>query len=160
MDVCLSICMEKLCQCRHRKRRYAYRTTWSNYYIAPRKCKRQWGQLLLMATPRQTSISYYSLTNFNEETVLIAFYNELFSSVLSIPKHNVLIIGGYMNAWIGKNVNNKFSLHNSSNRNGEHLTENKWTCFITKFQKRKGKLWTYTYINNANSQIDYILINK
>ena len=34
---------------------------------------------------------------------------------------------------IGKNVNNKFSLHNSSNRNGEHLTdftlENRLTCW-------------------------------
>ena len=37
--------------------------------------------------------------------------------VRSFSKHNVLIIGGDMNAQIGKNVNNKFSLHNPSNRN-------------------------------------------
>ena len=65
-----------------------------------------------------------------------------------------------MNAQIGKNVNNEFSLHNSSNKNGEHLTdfmpENRLTCLNTKFQK----LWTYTYANNAKVQIDYILINK
>ena len=52
-----------------------------------------------------------------------------------------------MNAQIGKNVNHKFSLHNSSNRNGEHLIdftlENRLTCFNTKFHKREGKLWTY-----------------
>ena len=30
----------------------------------------------------------------------------------------------------------------------------------TKFKKRKGKLWTYSYPNNAKAQIDYILINK
>ena len=46
-----------------------------------------------------------------------------------------------MNAQIGKNVNNKFILHNSSNRNGEHLTdftrENKLTYLNTKFPKRK-----------------------
>ena len=69
-----------------------------------------------------------------------------------------------MNAQIGKNVNNKFSLHNSSNRNGDHLTdftlEKRLTSLNTKFQKRKGKLWTYTYTNNAKAQIDYILINK
>ena len=28
-----------------------------------------------------------------------------------------------MNAEIGKDENNKFCFHNSSNRNGEHLTE-------------------------------------
>ena len=43
-----------------------------------------------------------------------------------------------------KNVNLKFSLHNLSNRNEEHLTaftlENRLTCLITKFQTRKGKL--------------------
>ena len=26
--------------------------------------------------------------------------------------------------------------------------------FNTNFQKRKGKLWTYTYVNNAKEQID------
>ena len=55
-----------------------------------------------------------------------------------------------------------FSQHDSSNRNGKHLTdfmlENRLTCLNTKFQKREGKLWTYTYANNAEAQIDYILI--
>ena len=39
------------------------------------------------------------------------------------PKHNVLIIGGDMNAQIGKSENNRFSLHNTSNRNGDLLAE-------------------------------------
>ena len=34
------------------------------------------------------------------------------------------------------------------------------TCLNTKFQKREGKLWTYTYTNNTKAQIDYIFINK
>ena len=79
-------------------------------------------------------------------------------------KNNVLIIGRDMNAQIDKNANNNSSLHNSSNRNGEHLTdftrENGLSCLNTKFQKRKGKLWTYTYAKNAKAQIDYILMNK
>ena len=111
-----------------------------------------------------TIISCYSRTNVSEESDLIVFYNKLSSLVRSIPKHNVLVIGGDMNAQIGKNVNKKFSSHNSSNRNGEHQTdftpENRSTCLNTKFQKRKGKLWTYTYANNAKVQIDYVLINK
>ena len=33
-------------------------------------------------------------------------------------------------------------------------------CLNPKFQKRKGKLWMYTYANNAKAQMDYILMNK
>ena len=102
-------------------------------------------------------ISGYCPTNVSEEMDLLAFYNELFSLVRSNPKHYVLAIGGDMNAQIGKNVSNKFSLHNSSNRNGEHITnftlENRLAWLNTKFQKRKGKLWTYTYANNANQHL-------
>ena len=68
--------------------------------------------------PSITIISCYSPTNGSEETELIAFYNELSSLVRSISKHNVLVIGGDLNAQISKNINNKFSLHDSSNRNG------------------------------------------
>ena len=114
--------------------------------------------------PSATIISCYSLINVSEGTDLIAFYNELSFLVRRIPKHNVLVIGGDMNAQISKNVNDKFNLHNSSNRNEEHLTdfplENRLTYLNNKFQKRKGKLWTYTYANNTKAQIDYVFINK
>ena len=43
-----------------------------------------------------TIIICYSPTNVSEETDLI--YNELSFLVRSIPKHDVLIIGGDMNA--------------------------------------------------------------
>ena len=114
--------------------------------------------------PSTTIISCYSPTNVSDETDLTTSYNELSYLVGSTSKYNILIIGGDMNGQIGKNVNHKYSLHNSSNRNGEHLSdftiENRLTCLNTKFQKRKRKLWTYTYANNAKAQIDYILINK
>ena len=114
--------------------------------------------------PRATIIPCYSPTNVSEETELVTFYDELSSLVRSIPKHNMLVIGGDMNAQIGKNGNNKYSLHNTSNRNGQHLTdfmlENRLACLNTNYQKREGKLWTYTYANNTKDQIDYVLINK
>ena len=114
--------------------------------------------------PRATIISCYSPTNVSEETELVAFYDELSSLVRSIPKHNVLVICGDMNAQIGKNGNNKCSLHNTSNRNGQHLTdfmiENRLTCLNTNYQKREENLWTYTYANNNKAQIDYVFINK
>ena len=114
--------------------------------------------------PSATIISCYSPTNVSEETELITFYDKLSSLVHSIPKHNVLVIVRDMNAQIGKNRNHKYSLHNLSNRNGQHLTdftiENRLTCLNTNFQKSEGKLWTYTYTNNTKAQIDYVFINK
>ena len=114
--------------------------------------------------PRATIISCYSPTNVSEETELVTFYDELFSLVHSIPKHNMLVIGRDMNAQIGKNGNNKYHLHSTSNRNGQHLTdfmiENRLTYLNTNYQKREGKLWTYTYANNSKAQIDYDFINK
>ena len=128
------------------------------------KIKPRMMETLFNGNPSTTIISCYSPTNDSDNTDLIALYNELFSLVCSIMKHNILIISGNMKAQIGKNVNNKCSLHNSSNRNGEHLTdftlENRLTYLNTKFQKRKGKLWTYSYANSTKAQIDYILINK
>ena len=88
--------------------------------------------------PRATIISCYSPTNVSEETELVAFYDDLSSLVRSIPKHQVLVIGRDMNAQIGKNGNNRYSFHNTSNRNGQHLTEfmmeNRLTCLNTNYQ--------------------------
>ena len=114
--------------------------------------------------PRITIISCYSPTNISEETELDAFYDELSSLVRSIPKHNVLVIRGGMNAQIEKNGNNRYSFYHTSNRNGQHLTEfimeNRLTCLNTNYQKREGKLRTNTYANKSKAQIDYVLINK
>ena len=52
--------------------------------------------------PNTTTISCYSSTKTNDENDLDTFYNELSSLFRSIPKHNILIIGGDM-----KNENNK-----------------------------------------------------
>ena len=62
-----------------------------------------------------TIICCYNPTNVSKETDLIAFDNELPSLVRGIPKQNVFVIGGDINAQIGKNVNNKLSLRNPSN---------------------------------------------
>ena len=113
--------------------------------------------------PKATIISCYSPINVSEETELVTFYEELSSLVRSIPKHNLLVIGGDMNAQ-RKNRNNKYSLHNTSNRNGQHLInfmiENRLTCLNKNFQKREGKLWTYSYANKSKAQIDYVFINR
>ena len=71
---------------------------------------------MMVATfnPRATIICY-SPTNVSEETELVAFYDELSSLVRSIPKHNVLVIGGDINARIGKNGKSKYNPHSTSN---------------------------------------------
>ena len=79
--------------------------------------------VIFICNPSAIVISCYGPTNVTEETELIAFYDELSSLVRSTPKQNVLVIGGDFNAQIGKNGNKKFNLHNSSNRNGQHLTD-------------------------------------
>ena len=57
-----------------------------------------------------TIISCYSPTNVREETDHFALYDELFSLVRYIPKHNVLVIGWELHAQIGNKLNHKFSL--------------------------------------------------
>ena len=91
--------------------------------------------------PNATIVSCPTIVS--EETDLIAFNNELSSLVRSIRKHDVLVIGGEMNVQIGKNIKHKFSSHNSSNRNGEYLTdfplENRLTCPQYKISEKEGK---------------------
>ena len=74
---------------------------------------------------------------------------------------NVMIIGGDMNA---KGGNNKFCLNYLPYRNGEYLqmflSRTKIICLNTKFSKKDGELWIYTYPSNSKAQLDYIFINK
>ena len=104
---------------------------------------------------RATIISCYSPTNISEETEVVTFYDELSSLVHSILKHILLVIGRDVNTQIGKNRNNKYSLHNTSNRNGQHLTdfmiENRLTCLNTNYQKEKenyGPTHTWTIVKH------------
>ena len=105
-----------------------------------------------------------SPTNTSGEKVIITLYDRLFFLVCSIPKHNLLIIGGNMNTQKGKNKNNKFCLYPYPNRNGEFLTdfspENSLSCVTTKSSKKEKKLWTFTYPSNAKAQLDYIPMYK
>ena len=137
MDVRLCMCMEKLCSCHDRRFRYDYTTMGPKRTKYLRENTTEDNGCCFYGNPSKTIISNYSPTNVSEKTDLIAFYNELSSLACSIPKLNILVIGGDMNAQIGKNVNYEFSLLNSLNRNRKHLTdftqENRLTCLNTKF---------------------------
>ena len=105
------------------------------------------------------NISYYCATNASDETDLITFYKELSSLVCCIPIDNFLIIDRDMNAQIRKDENNKLCSHNSSNRNGEHLTvfslENMQTWLNTKLQKKKRKTMDRHLANIAKAEKSY-----
>ena len=80
---------------------------------------------LIIATfngnPCTTVISCYSPANVSDESETIAFYDELSSLTRQVPKHNVLIIGGDMNARIGQNEDHRYAYHQSTNRNGQYI---------------------------------------
>ena len=84
-------------------------------------------------------VSCYNHTNASSETD-IPTYNRLSSLAQHIPKHNILIISGDMNAQIDKDENYKFCLHNLPNKNGKYLTDfslkNSLSHQNTKFEKR------------------------
>jgi hypothetical protein len=89
--------------------------------------------------------------------------------MISVPKHDIIMILGDLNAQIGKekayeNVIGKHTLHDVSNQNGEMVCnfaiENNMMVMSTQFQHKtihKGS-WISPHLTTVN-QIDYILIN-
>ena len=65
--------------------------------------------------PHTTTISCYSPTNVSNESDATNFYNGLSSLIRQVPKHNMLIIGGDMNAKIGQSEEHKFGYHHTTN---------------------------------------------
>ena len=69
-----------------------------------------------------------------------------------------------MNAKIGKEDCKGTPYHDTTNRNGQLLLDVINECdminLTTKYCKRIGKLWTFTYPNGSKAQLDHILINK
>ena len=81
----------------------------------------------------------------------------------SIPKHNLIIIGGDMNARIGKS-DAEASVYNAvTNESGRRLLDYIQECGLnglnTIYRKCKGKLCKHISPKGLKSQIDYALIN-
>ena len=110
--------------------------------------------------PKTVVISCYSPHNARPEDEVVAFYKQLSDVIEDIPPHNMLFIGGDMNAQIAKG----FSLHNASNRNGlllnEFIEQHNLVIGNTSFQKSTGKLWTHRSPKGNLSQIDFCLYRK
>ena len=94
--------------------------------------------------PAVTIISCYSPTNVSNTEDKDQFYSELTSLTRFIPKHNLIVIGGDMNARIGKS-DAKASVYNAvTNENGRRLLDYIQECGLnglnTIYRKCKGKL--------------------
>ena len=91
--------------------------------------------------PLTTIISCYSPTNSSDVDIAIEFFSNLSNLIREIPKHNVKIIGGDMNAKIGKSDCKGSHFHELTNRNGQLLIDMMNECDLsTKYCERKGKL--------------------
>ena len=114
--------------------------------------------------PQTTVICCYSPTNVSDEAEVEEFYADLSSVTRQVPKHNILIIGGDLNAHLGRKDGFKYAFHATSNRNGimlkNFLLENNLICLNTKFQRRTGQIWTHDSPNGSKAQLDYLIINK
>ena len=91
--------------------------------------------------PAVTIISFYSPTNVSNTEDKDQFYSELTLLTRSIPKHNLIIIGGGMNARIGKS-DAKASVYNAvTNENGRRLLDYMQECGLralnTTYRKHK-----------------------
>ena len=112
--------------------------------------------------PATTVIATYSPTEGASILDKENYYDELSAAISQIPAHNVLLIVGDLNAHVSPN--GKWdSLHQGrANGNGklleDLLLEHKLEITNIRFQKRRGKLWTYVSdMNRSKTQIDFII---
>ena len=98
--------------------------------------------------PKVTVVSCYSPTNCSEEEEAQEFYDQLTELIKQVPKHNVMLIDGDMNAKIGTEDCKGDILHINNNRNGEFMLNLITECALvnlgTNYCKLKGQLWTFT----------------
>ena len=120
-------------------------------------------EISLQGNPTSTVLCCYSPHNEQPEEAVTSFYQELSSTINSIPAHNLLIIGGDFNAQLGP-LDALFTPAKETNRNGTHmkdlLEEHSLIATNTRFQNRIGRLWTHRRPNGQLVQLDFILVRK
>ena len=131
----------------------AYRSLNSVEIISPRIMI-----ALFNGNPAITIISCYSPTSALDEEDKDQFYFDLTTTARSIPKHNITLVGGAMNARFGKKDARCSAYNNVTNENGkrqlDYMQECRLQALNTRYRKREGKLLTYTLPCGKKSQID------
>ena len=113
-------------------------------------------------SPATTVIVHYAPVEGSDSAE--EHYHNLADVINSVPKHNLLIVMGDFNAHIGTE-DALFTYHETTNTNGQLMldlaAETNLVITNTRFQKKRGKLWTYiSDMSGTKTQIDYILVNK
>jgi len=117
-----------------------------------------------------TIINIHAPKEDKEEEIKEQFYEELQRIQDRVPKHDITIIMGDMNAKLGKEevfsqVIGRHSLHNSTNENGEmvvyHAINNDMFVISTNFQHKKIHIGTWTSPDHQTvNQIDHVMVSK
>jgi len=117
-----------------------------------------------------TLINAYAPTEDKTEEIKEQFYDDSQSIVDKVPKSDLIIILGEVNAKLGKEpayqkITGKHTLHEEINRNGELLCDfavaNNMIVMSTQFQHKqihKGTWRSPDY--NIINQIDHVLVNQ
>ena len=92
--------MEDLSECRHIGMLFNPRALKSQYSIKRTQPKNTYATF--NGNPYTTIIFCNSLINVSNETDITTFYRRLSSFARHTPKHNVIFIGGDINAQIGR----------------------------------------------------------
>ncbi len=120
-------------------------------------------KVTLNGNPMTTIIVTYAPTNVTDDDEIESYYNSLTEATKNVPAHNFMVVIGDFNARVGKDYG-KFTYHETTNRNGEHLLEyaleNNLVITNTTFQKKSSKLWTCELPNGYRAQLDYILVRN
>jgi hypothetical protein len=117
-----------------------------------------------------TLINIYAPTEDKEEDIKEQFYEELQRVQDRVPKYDLTIILGDMNAKLGKEkafsqVVGLHTLHNTSNENGElvanYAISNDMFLISTNFQHRKIHTGTWLSLDHQTlNQIDHAMVSK
>ena len=115
--------------------------------------------------PVTTVIVTYSPTEGAHLIDAESYYENLSEAIDQIPAHNCLLVIGDLNAHVSPSGCWTSFHQGPANRNGrmleDLLLERQLEITNLRFQKRKGKLWTYlSDMNQIKSQIDFIVCRK
>ena len=113
--------------------------------------------------PAMTILVAYAPTEAAEESVKDTYFSQLRTTLEAVPPHNFLAILTDANARIGRD-DALFTYSKTTNDNGrrhlEVMEEHLLVAANTLFQKRSGKLWTWTSPYNTHHQLDYIFVRS
>ena len=126
--------------------------------------------MTLRCNPQITIISVYTLTELAQVEAKDSFYDELHTTISSIPAHSFLLVLGDFNAHIGKTSHEsspqtigRYFYHQETNDNSERFIS---LCEISRListfhcqPHRNSHMWTWEHPDGVHkAQIDHILL--